>query len=122
MQQQGGSSSDSNWQMQQRVTRSFGKHLDQNWNKTKSRNEGLQEDGRVEITTLSSNKIDLRIDDISQKKAILQDKKQMKDISEKIQTLEESRVDPGENSNKKITFFTEEMAKKDSGSRQCRTC
>ena len=105
VQQQAESSSDSNWQMQQRATRSSGKPLDQNWNETKSRNEGLQEDDRVEITALSFNKIDLRIDGIPQKKAILQDKKQMKDISEKIQKLEESKVDLVENSNTKFTFL-----------------
>ena len=67
MQQQAESSSDSNWQMLQRATRSSGKPLEQNWNETKSRNESLQEDDRVEITASIFKKIDLMIDDILEK-------------------------------------------------------
>ena len=57
------------------------------------------------------NKIDLRIDGIPEK-AILQDEKQMKDISEVIQKLEESKVDLGENSNQEDYIYTEEMPKR----------
>ena len=57
------------------------------------------------------NKIDLTIDGIPEK-AILQDEKQMKDISEVIQKLEESKVDLGENTIQEDYIYTEEMAKK----------
>ena len=97
--------------MQQRTTRSSGKPLEQNWNETKTRNESLQEDDRFEITTFIFNKTDLRIDGILQK-VILQDEKQMKDISDVIQKLEEPKVDLAENSNKKITFSARRWPKK----------
>ena len=67
-------------------------------NETRSHDESLQEDDRVEITTSIFNKIDLRIDGVPEE-GILRDEKRMKDISEVIQMLEESKVDLGENSN-----------------------
>ena len=87
------------------------KPLEQNWNATESQDESLQEDDRVEIATCIFNKIDLRIDGIPEK-AILQDEKQIQDISEVIQKLEENKVDFGENSNHEDYVYTEEMAKK----------
>ena len=80
---------------------------EQDWDATRSRKESLQEGDRVESTTSIFNKIDLRIDGIPQK-SILQDGKQMKDISDVLQKLEQGKVDLGENSNREDS---EEIAK-----------
>ncbi len=80
-------------QMQPCATGSSGRPVHSS-NETRSQDESLQEDDRVEITTSIFNKIDLRIDGVP-KKEILRDEKRMKNKSEVIQKLEESKVDLG---------------------------
>ena len=97
-------------QMQPCVTGSSGR-LVHSSNETRSQEESLQEDDRVEITTSIFNKIDLRIDGVPEK-AILRDENRMKDTSAVIQKLEESKVDLGENSNQEDYINPEGMVKK----------
>ena len=102
----------SNRKMQPCAKGSSRKPSEQNWNAaTESQDKSVQEDDRVEIATYIFNKIDLRIDGIPEK-AILEDDKQTKDISEVVQKLEESKVDFGENSDQEDYMYTEEMANK----------
>ena len=70
-----------------------------------------QDDHQAEITTSIFNKIELRIVGIPQE-AFLQNKMQMKRISETKRKLEQSKVDPGENSAQEDYVYTKETAEK----------
>ena len=97
-------------QQQQQAGHGFGKP-ERNREYTKSRNEIPQDDDQVELTTSIFSKIDLRIDGIPQE-AVLQDKMQMKSISETKRKLEQSKVDLGENFNQEDYVYTKETAEK----------
>ena len=95
-------------QQQQQAGHSFGKP-ERDRDCANARKEIPQDDDQVEITTSIFNKIDLRIDGIPQE-AVLQDKMQMKSISETIRKLEQIKVDLGENYNQEDYVYTKETA------------
>ena len=106
----------SSWQMQQQqqqkqwAGQSPGKPgRDRDY--TECRNEIPQDDDQVEITTSIFSKIDLGIVGIPQE-AVLQDKMQMKSISETKRKLEQSKVDLGENSNQENCVYFKEIAER----------